>query len=109
MERYGTNLASLDAPRHFYVHSVKSMKIMTREAGLGIDKIDYDADYFSFWGSEEYNKGIKATDSNSLGRNRKGSSFTEKQLDTFKEEIKRLNKEGQSDCAAFYISARDIN
>src|SRR4029078_7219236 len=47
LEKYGINLASLDAPRHFYVHSVKSMNILVKEAGLKIDAVDYDADEFS--------------------------------------------------------------
>ncbi len=105
LEKYGINLASLDAPRHFYVHSPKSMKILTDEAQLRIERIDYDADEFSFWASEEYINGICSNDENSYAKNRKKSIFTKKQIKKFKKEIKQLNEQGTSDCAAFYISA----
>jgi SAM-dependent methyltransferase len=105
LEKYGINLASLDAPRHFYVHSAKSMNILAREAGLAIDNIDYDADEFSFWASEEYIQDICSGDENSYARNRKKSIFSKSKIKEFKKEIKKLNDQRKSDCAAFYISA----
>ena len=105
LDKYGINLASLDAPRHFYVHSVKSMKIMLGQAGLNLDKVDYDADEFSFWASEEYIKDICSSDENSYAKDRKKSIFSKKEIKVFKKEIQKLNDQGQSDCAAFYISA----
>jgi len=81
------------------------MNILVREAGLTIDKIDYDADEFSFWASEEYIHDICSGDENSYARNRKKSIFSKSKIKEFKKEIKKLNEEGKSDCAAFYISA----
>lgn len=109
LDKYGINLASLDAPRHFYVHSVKSMDILVKEAHLKIDNIDYDADEFSFWASEEYIHDICSGDENSYAKNRKKSIFSKKQIKVFKKEIKKLNEEEKSDCAAFYISAIPVN
>ena len=105
LDKYGINLASLDAPRHFYIHSIKSMKILLAEAHLKADTIDHDADEFSFWASEEYLKNICSSDANSYAKDRKKSIFTKKQIKAFKREIKKLNEEGRSDCAAFYITA----
>jgi SAM-dependent methyltransferase len=103
--RYGANAVFLDAPRHFFIHSIKSMKILCNEAGLTIDTIDYDADEFSIWASEEYAKGICLSDKNSFAKNRKKSIFSKKEIKSFAREIQKLNEEGQSDAAAFYISS----
>ncbi len=103
--RYGVNVVSLDAPRHFFIHTIKSMKILCADVGLKIDRIEYDADEFSFWASEEYTKDMCLSDENSFGKNRKRSIFTKKQIKEFRKEIRKLNSEGKSDCAAFYISS----
>jgi len=105
LDKYGINLVSLDAPRHFYVHSVKSMKILMEEANLRIDEIDFDSEEFSLWASEEYIHGISSGSESSCTNNRKKSIFSKSQIKAFKKEIKRLNEAHQSDCAAFYISA----
>jgi len=105
MEKYGDSLVSLDAPRHIYVHSTKSMKLICSQSGLNVDRVVYDADAFSFWASEQYARGIILTDKNSYDVTKTGSIFTEAQIKEFKKEIKKLNEEGRSDAAAFYISA----
>jgi len=51
---YGVHWVQLDAPRHFYLHSVKSMTMLAAQACLRIEKIVYDSSGFQFWGSEQY-------------------------------------------------------
>jgi SAM-dependent methyltransferase len=104
LEKYGEHLVSLDAPRHIYVHSPKSMELICRQTGLKIDKIEYDADAFSFWASEQYSKGILLPDENSYDVSKERSMFSKTEIQKFKKEIRQLNKEGKSDAAAFYIS-----
>lgn len=104
-EKYGINVVSLDAPRHFFIHTIKSMEILCADVDLKINRIEYDADEFSFWASEEYTKDMCLSDENSYGKNRKKSIFTKKQIIEFRKEIRKLNDEGKSDCAAFYISS----
>ena len=103
--KYGVNNVFLDAPRHFFIHSIKSMKILCDEANLKIEKVDYDADEFSIWASEEYTRDICLSAPNSCARGRKKSIFSRKDIKLFKKEIQQLNEAGRSDAAAFYISS----
>lgn len=104
LEKYGVHLVSLDAPRHLYIHSVKSMEIICKNAGLKIDKVEYDADPFSFWASEQYIKGITSSDKNSFSVSKKDSIFSKDQIKQYKKEIRKMNIEGTSDNGVFYIS-----
>lgn len=103
-EIYGPDLVSLDAPRHLYIHSVSSMELLCAEAGFKVEKVEFDANEFSFWASEEYKKDICLNAENSYARNRKGSIFKKDEIKIFKKKIKQLNKSGESDTAAFYLT-----
>jgi SAM-dependent methyltransferase len=104
MSIYKTDLVSLDAPRHFYIHTTESMKIISGSASLKIDHVEYDADASSFWASEQYKNDIPLTDERSYGKNRSQSGFTKTRIRDFKKQISRMNKNGTSDTAAFYLS-----
>jgi SAM-dependent methyltransferase len=53
---YGVNWVQLDAPRHFFLHTRKSIKIATDMAGLQIANVQYDSEEFQFIGSEVYSR-----------------------------------------------------
>jgi 2-polyprenyl-3-methyl-5-hydroxy-6-metoxy-1,4-benzoquinol methylase len=53
-EKYRENWVQLDAPRHFYLYSEKSMNLFCEKNGLKIGKIIYDSTEFQFMGSEQY-------------------------------------------------------
>ncbi|MHA1195490.1 MAG: methyltransferase domain-containing protein [Promethearchaeota archaeon] len=55
---YGANWVQIDAPRHFYLHSVKSINFISQKYNLNIFKIIYDSKDFQFWGSEQYIRNI---------------------------------------------------
>ena len=56
-ETYRENWVQLDAPRHFYLHSVKSILLLAQQSGLKISNIVYDSNSFQFFGSNLYEKG----------------------------------------------------
>jgi SAM-dependent methyltransferase len=105
MTVFNTDLVSLDAPRHFYIHTPESMAILCEKAGLKIDHTEYDADASSFWASEQYKNDIPLMDEKSYGKNREASLFTKNQIRNYKKEIGHLNAAHASDTAAFYISS----
>lgn len=53
-QHYRTNWVQLDAPRHFFLHSVKSMQMLAATAGLELYQTVYDSHHFQFSGSENY-------------------------------------------------------
>lgn len=57
-EKYGVDWYQLDAPRHLFLHSKESMRILADKAGLKIDQIKYDSTSSQFINSENYQKDI---------------------------------------------------
>jgi SAM-dependent methyltransferase len=100
---YGTDWVQLDAPRHFHLHSSRSMGIAANTAGLALERIVYDSDSFQFWGSEQIRRGIAVLEDRSYGTNRKGSLFSSGDIATFSKRAKRLNAVGQGDQAVFVL------
>ena len=100
-QKYKTNWVQLDAPRHFYLHSVASMNLLASMAGLQVADIEYDSWNLQFVGSELYLKDIPL-------RSKQKLSIAEK----IKKKINKLsydrlavqlNKEKRGDQAAFYF------
>lgn len=65
---YKENWVQLDPPRHFYLHSEASLRLLAQQSGLVVDAISYDSDGFQFWGSELYLKDISLWDERSPAR-----------------------------------------
>jgi 2-polyprenyl-3-methyl-5-hydroxy-6-metoxy-1,4-benzoquinol methylase len=57
-ENYGVNWYQLDAPRHFFLHTEKSMQILANKGRFKLLKIIYDSTALQFWISESYSKYI---------------------------------------------------
>jgi len=57
-EHYRTNWYQLDAPRHIYLHSKKSIAILAKETDFEVHEIIFDSTYHQFARSEEYKNNI---------------------------------------------------
>ena len=93
--KYQTHWLQLDAPRHFFLHTIKSMTILAKECGLNLDSFEYESSAFQFTGSEKYLRDLGFTQDNSI--------FTKKQLKSFAKEANRLNLLNDGDSACFYF------
>lgn len=104
MEKFGVHVVSLDPPRHFYIHTMKSFTMVAEKAGFAIEKRIYDAHEFSFWASEQYQRGI------SLHNNPESylvkKTFTDEQMQHWKRQIEGLNEKGESDTATIYLKKK---
>ena len=60
--KYRTFWYQIDAPRHFYLHSQKSMQIIAQNAGLKIKSIHYNSIYTQFYYSELNQQGVAMRD-----------------------------------------------
>ena len=100
-QHYRTNWVQLDAPRHFFLHSVKSMQKLAEITGLDLYKTVYDSNYFQFAGSENYLKDI------SLNMPRPKGLITqvERKIKKYQyaRRAKQLNAGGRGDQAAFFF------
>ncbi len=99
-ETYRENWVQLDAPRHFYLHSKKSMRLLGDEAGLELDHVRYDSESFQFWASEQYAQGLPLLTGHPRPARR---TFSRRELRRFERKAKELNRQGRGDQAAFYF------
>lgn len=100
---YGTNWVELDPPRHLYLHSLKSLELLARKAGLEIFEIQYDTTAFEFYGSEMYARGIPLIDENSPWINRDSTLFSNDEMEGFNTLADKVNETQQSGRAAFFL------
>jgi SAM-dependent methyltransferase len=98
---YGVHWVQLDAPRHLFLHSIESMKLLADKSGLVLDNVVYDSTAFQFWGSEQYKKDIPLQDKRSYLKNRKKSLFSKVEISAFAERARDLNRHQQGDQAVF--------
>ncbi len=93
--KYKTHWVQLDAPRHFFLHTIKSMNILANECALKIQSAEHESTAFQFTGSEKYLRGI--------GFSEKATIFSKSQMKMFKKEAKRLNHINDGDSVCFYL------
>ncbi len=102
-EKYGVHWVQIDAPRHLFIHTEDSIKLLANEAGFVIEKIVYDSSSFQFWASEQYQRDIPLNDNRSYSKNIAKSIFTKSEIAKFEIEAERLNKLERGDQACFYM------
>jgi SAM-dependent methyltransferase len=100
---YGTDWVQLDAPRHFFLHSRRSMDLLAKAEGFSVESVVYDSTAFQFWGSEQYRQGVALRAPNSYAENRKASAFSKKQIAAFDARAEKVNADGDGDQACFVL------
>ena len=103
--RYRADWVQLDAPRHLFLHTPKSIALLAHRCGLSVYDTVFDSTAFQFWGSEQYRRDIPLRDARSYRNNPGGSIFSATDMATFDADARRLNAEGRGDQAAFYLRA----
>jgi SAM-dependent methyltransferase len=102
-DRYGTNCGHTDAPRHYYLHTLKSMEILASRNGFSIEKVIFDSGIYQFFVSEQYARDIPLKSSNSYFINKKKSVFSRSEIKEFSRMASDLNRNQQGDRACFYL------
>lgn len=103
-QHFGINWVQLDAPRHFYIHSVEAVRILADRAGLELRSVVYDSTAFQFWASEQYALDIPLYDIRSYLLSPKTSIFSKAQIAAFEKRAVELNHAALGDQAAFYLT-----
>jgi 2-polyprenyl-3-methyl-5-hydroxy-6-metoxy-1,4-benzoquinol methylase len=102
-KHYGVNWHQLDAPRHLFLHTYKSMSILTERAQLVISEIVYDSTLLQFVISEEYARNIAQADKKSYVNDPLGSIFSLSDIRAFRRQCRQLNRDKNGDSACFYL------
>jgi len=104
-EKYRENWVAWDAPRHFFLHTIKSINFLANENSFELERVIYDSDEYQFWASEQYSKDIPLYNKNSHYKfqdNHK-STFTNSEIKEFKKKAQELNEKEQGDAAVFIL------
>jgi len=94
-EYYRENWFQIDAPRHFFLYSIKSINLLAEKAGLSLQDIVFDSTADQFQRSELYKRDIPFISHNKI--------FAKSQVREWKGLAKQFNKEKRGDQAAFYL------
>ncbi len=105
-QKYSVNWVQIDGPRHFYLHTQKSLRILADQAQLTIDKTVFDSSEFQFWASEQCLAGIPLRAENSYWVNPSKSIFNQIQMQQYRKQATELNRTQQGDQAAFYLTKK---
>jgi len=103
---YSENWVQLDAPRHFFLHSMRSVHMLAEKTGFVLEDVVYDSFAFQSWGSEQYKQDIALHEENSYAINPDKSPFSESDIASYTEHSKVLNKSKAGDQAAFYLNKK---
>ncbi|MCE4557281.1 class I SAM-dependent methyltransferase [Roseateles cellulosilyticus] len=102
-EEYGVDWFQLDAPRHLYLHTRKSMQSLAQQGGLARVASYCDSDEHQFLVSEKYRRGIPTL----LPPGYSGPRFqaSDEQVQQWRTRARALNREGRGDQAVFFFEA----
>jgi SAM-dependent methyltransferase len=105
-ETYQENWVNLDAPRHFFLHTHKSLELTASRAGLSLKRLWCDSSAMQFMGSEQYLKDIPLTDPRSVAKTKSSNLFTRAQRRAYERRAAELNRALRGDmiCAVFHAA-----
>ena len=103
---YQQDWVQLDAPRHFFIHTEKSISIMAKEVGFTVTDVVYDSNSMQFWGSELYKKDIPLINEITKEFMNPYDFLSPDEIASFEQSAKELNKNNKGDQAIFYLQKR---
>jgi SAM-dependent methyltransferase len=101
--RYGVDWVGLDAPRHQFVPTERSLGLLAERAGLRVERVFHDSHALQFWGSEQYRRDIPLRSDRSWAEHPERSPFSRTNIAHWHRESCRLNAAGCGDSAGFVL------
>lgn len=99
--KYGVNWVGLDAPRHIFLHTTRSIALLAEQTGLALGRVFFDSGVRQFTGSEMLARGISLQEGE-----RMTNLFSRQEIDAFAKRARELNLLRDGDCAGFYLHRR---
>ena len=100
-EKYGVNWHQIDAPRHFFLHTLKSFEILCSKTNFVIEEVIFDSYDNALINCEKYVRDISMRDD-------EWNTFKldDKTTNDLINKIRKLNKEKQADQAIFLLKLK---
>ena len=105
-QEFKENWFQLDAPRHLFLHSHKSIRLLAKQANLEVEDLWCDSTEMQFIISEQYRKGISLLDSHSYAVSRSQSGWDKRRVLELQERAKSANAELKGDQICVVMSRR---
>ena len=102
-EKYGTDWAQLDPPRHLFIPSVRGLKMLAEDCGFRKYFMEFDSIDFGFWASAQYSMDVPLLSEKSYATHPERGLFSKETIASFREMAKKANQEGKGDQAALYL------
>ena len=100
--KYGVHWVSWDPPRHLYLHTVRSIRILSEITGFELIDVVYDSNRFQFSSEERIRRPFKPSAVNA-NDDQSRKTFTKRERTAFGEFARQLNLLRDGDTAAFYL------
>ncbi len=102
--KYGIHWVAWDAPRHLFLHTVRSMHLLAQQTGFDVIDVTYDSSRLQFYGSELYLRGIPFKNQKPYAPGKGPKAFTQQEWDCFAQLASELNIYRDGDTACFFLS-----
>lgn len=103
-KEYHTNWVQFDAPRHFFLHTITSIRMLAQMSGFEITDIVFDSTDFQFIGSELYKKDIPLIEGSKMYlKDKNYSVFSKQEIDQYANMAEKLNIAHEGDQACFFL------
>ena len=99
-KHYGVNWIHLDAPRHLFLHSPMSLRLLAEQCGLHVAEVTYEGNASQFLGSEQYAKDIALVDQRGGILRRLQGLWLARQ---YRRRAQELNRNAQGDWCCFEL------
>lgn len=103
---YGTDWVGVDAPRHLFLHTEKSLRLLAEKSGFEVADVVYDSGALQFWASELIRRDLPLTERTDAGLRSRKHVFSRREMRDFKRRARELNCQGEGDAACFYLRPR---
>jgi SAM-dependent methyltransferase len=100
-KHYGVNWVHLDAPRHLFLHSPTSLRLLAEQCGLHVTELTYEGNASQFIGSEQYAKDIALVDQRKGGAMRRLHGLWLARQ--YRARAEELNRDAQGDWGCFEL------
>jgi SAM-dependent methyltransferase len=106
--RFGVNWVQLDAPRHFFLHTYRSIEFLCNQAGLFVSEVIQESDDGTFWASEAYERNIPMNDRRFPNRTVLKRLLGWRQTQRYRALAREINQRREADLVCFYLRKRNL-
>lgn len=106
-QEYGGDWIGLDPPRHLYIHTLQSLRMLAAKSGMRVESVTYDSTGLQFWGSQQRRLGIPLHSARSLTRDPLHAALPVWQLWMDDARAQVLNAQRKGDTVAVWLRRSD--